>query len=219
MKTEKTKATKKKSVRSSAGKKEIKEKKSVSTSSSKKEIKEKKSVSTSAGKKKALPKSIVPTDSHATESVKKNKCCIRYKCIVMSLIIIGIICGACVYGKRIIKSAIDYITPYVWQITADYEGESVCLMYMQDEETIADNKDKMIQDIKKTKQTCKCLHNIAVKNGVTDFGNFIKVISEEGKLTKDWMHKKIDGEETDIENSYIKTWMEFWLKEKFTDCE
>lgn len=204
MKTEKTKTPKKKSERSSSSKKEAKEKQLVQSSSSKNKTKE---------------MNVAQIDVRINDSSKEKKCCIIYKCIVAALVIIGIICGACVYGKKIIKSAIDYITPYVWQITADYEGESVCLMYMQDEETIADNKDKMIQDIKKTKQTCKCLHNIAVKNGITDFGNFIKVISEEGKLTKDWMHKKIDGEETSVENIYMKTWMEFWLRDTFTECE
>lgn len=204
MKAEKTKAPKKKTVRSS---------------SSKNETAKKKSVSSSPRKKVTPQKETVHTDVRANESPKEKKCCISYKCLIAAILFICIICGACVYGKRITKSAIDYITPYVWQITADYEGESVCLMYMQDEETIANNQDKMIKDIGKTKQTCKCLHNIAVKNGVTDFGNFIKVISEEGKLTKDWMHKKIDGEETSVENIYMKTWMEFWLRDTFTDCE
>lgn len=153
------------------------------------------------------------------DTPKDKKFYINCKYVINFLVCICLIYGATIYGKKITKDVINYITPFIWQITASYEGESVCLMYMQDEDTITKNEDKMIKDIEKTRQTCKCLHNIALKNGITDFSDFIKVISERGKLSKKWIHKKIDGEQTSIENSYIKAWTEFWLRDTFTDCE
>lgn len=154
----------------------------------------------------------------SAESPKENIFFINYKYVVTLLVCIGFICGSIVYGKKITKDVINYVTPFIWQITASYKGESVCLMYMQDKDAI-DNKDNMINDIEKARQTCKCLHNIAQKNGVSDFRDFIRAISENGKLYKEWMHKTIDGEQTSVENSYIKTWIEFWLKDTLTDCE
>jgi len=144
---------------------------------------------------------------------------IKNKYVVAVILCVLFMYGSGVYGKKISLDIANYVTSLVWQLSETYEGEAVCLNYMQDSDDIKNNKEKIIKDVTKTRQTCACLHNIALKNNITDFKDFIKVISENGKLSKKWIRKKIDGENTSTENTYMKAWMEFWLKDTFTDCD
>lgn len=130
------------------------------------------------------------------------------------LLLLCFVCGT-VWGLELL----GYVTPYYWQVAAEYEGEDVCLFHMRADGSLSSGQIKDFNNIKERKQACKCLHEITTKGKVADFGEFVKFIANDNNLYKEWMRKKLVGKKTADENGYIRTWLKFWFRDNYLNCE